>query len=124
MQSWLRGLGRLSGAAARRLGVIGRVCEHQPAVAAGFADGRVTAEQVAAIAPVAMEEHRAAAVAQGIDLGEVDGLLADTAATQHRRALARVTIRRSMRAAGRHAAPIRPGSVRHPLDGDDTVRER
>jgi hypothetical protein len=82
MQSWLRGLGRLSDAAARRLVAIGRACEHLPAVAAGFAEGRVTAEQVAAIAPVAREENRAAAVAQGIDLGQVDGVLADTAASR------------------------------------------
>jgi hypothetical protein len=82
MQSWLRGPGRLSGAAAHRLVAIGRACEHLPAVATGFADGRVTAEQVAAIAPVVREENRAAAVAQGIDLDQVEGVLADTAATR------------------------------------------
>src|SRR4051812_35931773 len=68
MQSWLRGHGRLSRAAAHRLVRTGRSLEHLPAVAAAFTAGRVTAEQVAVIAPVAREEHRAAAAAAGGDL--------------------------------------------------------
>jgi hypothetical protein len=79
MQSWLRGLGRLSGAAAHRLVAIGRACEHLPAVAAGFAEGRVTAEQVAAIAPVARPENLAEAAAQGVDVTQIDSVLAETA---------------------------------------------
>jgi Domain of unknown function (DUF222) len=51
MQSWLRGHARLSPAAAGQLVRAGRALEHLPAVAAAFADGRVTAEQVATIAP-------------------------------------------------------------------------
>src|SRR5690349_2841998 len=51
MQSWLGGHGRLSPAAAHRLVRTGRALEHLPAVAAAFAAGRVTAEQVAVIAP-------------------------------------------------------------------------
>ena len=81
MASWLRGHARYSQGAARRLVAAGRALEHLPAVAAAFAAGRITAEQVAVIAPVAREENRAAADAQGVDLAEVDGLLAEVAAT-------------------------------------------
>src|SRR3954447_925492 len=82
MQSWLRGHGRLSSAAAHRLVVSERALEHLPAVAAAFAAGRVTAEAVAVLAPVAREEHRAAAAAAGVDLAAVDAVLADLAATR------------------------------------------
>jgi hypothetical protein len=82
MQSWLRGHGRLSAGAAHRLVATGRALEHLPAVAVAFVAGRVTAEAVAVIAPVAREEHRAAAVAAGVDLAAVDAVLADTAATR------------------------------------------
>jgi len=90
MQSWLRGHGRFSESAAHRLVVSGRALEHLPAVASAFAAGRVTAEAVAAIAPVAREEHRAAAAAAGIDLAAVDTVLADTAATRPMTELAQV----------------------------------
>ena len=53
MQSWLRGHARLSPAAAGQVVRNGRALEQLPAVAAGFADGAVTAEQVAVAAPVA-----------------------------------------------------------------------
>jgi hypothetical protein len=90
MQSWLRGHGRLSSAAAHRLAVTGRALEHLPAVAAAFAAGRVTAEAVAVIAPVAREEHRAAAEAAGVDLAPVDVVLAETATTRPHHELAQV----------------------------------
>jgi Domain of unknown function (DUF222) len=90
MQSWLRGHGRLSPAAAHRLVRNGRALQRLPAVAAAFAAGRVTAEQVAAIAPVAREENRAAAAAQGVDVAEVDRALADNAATRPFRELQQV----------------------------------
>ena len=61
MRSWLRGHARLSPAAAGKLVRTGRALEHLPAVAAAFADGRLTAEQVAVIAPITRDEHRAAA---------------------------------------------------------------
>ena len=64
-QSWLRGHGRLSPAAASRLVHAGRALEHLPAVGAAFAAGAVTAEQVAVIAPVATAERRAAAAGVG-----------------------------------------------------------
>jgi hypothetical protein len=90
MQAWLRGHGRLSDSAAHRLVVSGRALEHLPAVAAGFAAGRVSAEAVTTIARVAREDHRAAAVAAGVDLRAVDGLLADVAATRPLKELAQV----------------------------------
>ena len=82
MQSWLRGHARLSPSAAHRLVVSGRALEHLPAVADAFANGWVTAEQVAVIAPVTLDEHRAAAAGQGVDLAEVDATLTETAATR------------------------------------------
>ncbi len=60
MASWLRGHCRLSAAAAFQIVRTGRALEQLPAVAAGFADGAVTAEQVAVIAPVTRPEHLAA----------------------------------------------------------------
>jgi hypothetical protein len=90
MQSWLRGHGRLSDSVAHRLVACGRALEHLPAVAAAFTTGRVTAEAVAVIVPVARDEHRTAADAAGVDLAAVDALLADTAATRPVKELAQV----------------------------------
>ena len=90
MQSWLRGHGRLSPSAAGKLVRSGRALEHLPAVAAAFADGHVTAEQVALIAPVTRDQHRAAAEAQGVDLAAVDATLAEVAATRPHSELAQV----------------------------------
>lgn len=82
MRSWLRGHLRLSAGAAHRLVGNGRVLEQLPAVAAAFARGAVTADQVAVIAPVAAVDVQAEAVGQGIDLAEVDRILADVASTR------------------------------------------
>jgi len=90
VQSWLRGHGRMSDSAAHRLVVSGRALEHLPAVAAAFAAGRVSAEAVAVIAPVAREENRAAAAAAEVDLAAVDQVLAATAATRPMKELAQV----------------------------------
>jgi hypothetical protein len=90
MQSWLRGHARLSEAAAHRLVGNGRALEQLPAVAAAFTAGRVTAEQVAAIAPVSRPENMAAAAAQGVDLAGVDAALTETAATRPYRELTQV----------------------------------
>ncbi|MGY1625386.1 DUF222 domain-containing protein, partial [Geodermatophilus sp. SYSU D00965] len=51
-----------------------------PAVAAAFAAGAVTEGQVALIEPVTRPQPQAAAAAAGVDLGEVDAVLADVAA--------------------------------------------
>jgi hypothetical protein len=82
MQSWLQGHGRLSPPEAGRVVRAGRALALLPAVAAACAEGSVTAERVAVIAPITREEHRAAAAAQGVDLAEVDAVLAGVAATR------------------------------------------
>lgn len=83
MRSWLRGHGRLSGAAAGQIVRNGRALEHLPALEAAFADGAVTAEQVAVVAPVARADRQQAALEQGIDLAEIDRVLAAVAAERH-----------------------------------------
>jgi hypothetical protein len=90
MRSWLRGHARLPLATAAQVVRNGRVLDRLPAVAAAFADGTVTGEQVAVIAPVSTPENVAAAAAQGVDLTEVDAVLAATAATRQHTQLARV----------------------------------
>src|SRR3954454_16402582 len=90
MQSWLRGHGRLSDSTAHRLVHTSRALEHLPAVAAAFAAGRMSAEAVAVIAPVAREEHRAAAANAGVDLAAVDVVLADHAAARPVKELAQL----------------------------------
>ena len=79
MQSWLRGHAHLSPAEAGRLVRSGRALEHLPATAAAFAEGAITAGQVAAIAPIAADDALAAAAEQGVDLGAVDEVLAQVA---------------------------------------------
>src|SRR5206468_11161032 len=61
-----------------------------PAVAAGCAAGVISAEQVAVIAPVVAPEALDWAAAQGVDLAEVDGVLAEVASTRPYDALRRV----------------------------------
>ncbi len=90
MNSWLRGHGRLSPAAAGQLIRNGRALDHLPAVASAFSDGAVTAEQVAVIAPVVKADRQGAALAQGIDFAEVDRTLAAVAAERAIQQLARV----------------------------------
>ena len=90
MQSWLRGHGRLSPAAAGQLVRNGRALEHLPTLASAFEAGAVTAEHVAVIAPVVKEDRRTAALAQGIDLGEVDRTLTAVAAERAIQQLTRV----------------------------------
>jgi hypothetical protein len=90
MRSWLCGHARLSPAAAGQLVRNGRVLEQLPAVAAACAEGVVTGDQVSVLAPVTRPENLTAAAEQGIDLGEVDRLLAQTAATQRHEILGQV----------------------------------
>ncbi len=90
MASWLRGHCRLSPAAAARTVTAGRVLEHLPVLAGFFAQGRVTAEQVAVIAPVAAPGNLTAAQAPGVDLAAVDALLAEVAVTRPHTDLAKV----------------------------------
>src|SRR3954465_7371640 len=81
MPSWLKGHGRLSGRAAKTVVRTGRVLERLPAVAAGSAAGVISAEQVAVIAPVVAPDALERATAQGVDVAEVDAVLAEVAAT-------------------------------------------
>jgi hypothetical protein len=90
MASWLRGHGHLAGAEAARLVRSGRALEHLPAVAAAFAEGAITAGQVAVIAPVAGEPERAAAAEQDVDLGAIDGSLAAVAVAESPEKLAQL----------------------------------
>ncbi|HET6391574.1 MAG TPA: DUF222 domain-containing protein, partial [Blastococcus sp.] len=82
MRSWLRGHGRLTNGAAGQLVGHGRALAHLPALQAAFAAGAVTADHVTAIAPVTRPGRLAAALAQGIDLAEVDRVLT-AAAVEH-----------------------------------------
>ena len=82
MQSWLRGHGRLSPGVASRIVHSGRALDHLPAVAAGFAAGQVTAEQVAVIAPIATADKLAAAAERDVDLAAMEAHLAAVAAEQ------------------------------------------
>src|SRR4051794_11007517 len=90
MASWLRGHARLSPAAAGQLVRNGRALEFLPAVAAGSAAGVISAEQVAVMAKVTRPEQLSAAADQGVELAEVDGVLAETAATRQHVQLGRV----------------------------------
>src|SRR3954470_9332969 len=90
MASWLRGHARLSPAAAGQLVRNGRALELLPAVAAGSAAGVITAEQVGVLAPVTRPETLAAAAGQGVELAEVDLVLAEAAATRQHVQLGRV----------------------------------
>ena len=90
MRSWLRNHVRLSAREASRLVRNGRALEALPAVAAAFAAGAVTAEQVAVIAPITAVGVQAEAVGQGIDLAAIDAVLADVATTQVHAALGQV----------------------------------
>ncbi|WP_082556606.1 HNH endonuclease signature motif containing protein [Modestobacter sp. Leaf380] len=80
MASWLRGHGRMSGAAAHRLVAVGRSLENLPAADAAFAAGSITADQVTVLGQIATDERRAAADAEGLDLAEVDATLTALAA--------------------------------------------
>src|SRR3978361_1860569 len=82
MRSWLPGPLRLSRGAAHRISRNGRALEHLPAVAAAFATGAITAEQVAVIARVGDVDVQAEGVGRGSGLAEVDRLLAEVASTR------------------------------------------
>jgi len=79
MRSWLIGRGGLTPSAASQLVRVGRALPHLPAVSARFADGAINADRVAVIAPIVSEKDLAAAAAQGVDVGEVDAVLATLA---------------------------------------------
>ncbi|RBY87813.1 endonuclease [Blastococcus sp. TF02A-30] len=82
MASWLRGHARLPAGAANQLVRAGRALEQLPVIAEAAASGAVPIEAVAAVAPVVEPGNLAAAAEQGVDVGEVDPLLAGVAATR------------------------------------------
>jgi hypothetical protein len=90
VQSWLRGHGHLTTAEASRVVRSGHALAHLPATAAAFADGAITAGQVAVIAPIAAEEARAAAEAQGVDLGVIEQSIVAVALSEAHAQLAQV----------------------------------
>ena len=79
MRSWLIGHARLAPAEASRIVRSGRALEHFPALAAGFAEGAVTAAQVDVVATAVGPSERARAAEQGIDLGLFDQAWAEVA---------------------------------------------
>src|SRR3954470_14602202 len=90
MASWLRGHARLSPAVAGQLVRNGRALEFLPVVAAGCAAGLITAEQVAVMAKVTRPEQLSAAADQGVEIAEVDLVLAESAPTRQHGQLVRV----------------------------------
>ncbi|RBY90336.1 endonuclease [Blastococcus sp. TBT05-19] len=80
MPAWLRGHARFSASAASALVRNGRALERLPTLAVAFASGAVSAEAVAAIAPVVAPKNVAAAEASGVDLAQIDELLTEVAA--------------------------------------------
>ncbi|MGX5657417.1 DUF222 domain-containing protein, partial [Geodermatophilus nigrescens] len=87
MASWLQGHCRLSGREASRPVGNGRALEHLPVLAEAHHAGLVTAAQVAVAAEVTTPGRLTAAAAQGVDLGEIDAVLADVAIEQDHDAL-------------------------------------
>nr|WP_243850768.1 HNH endonuclease signature motif containing protein [Modestobacter marinus] len=91
MRSWLIGHARLAPAEASRILRSGRALEHFPVLAAGFAEGSVTAEQVDVVARKVGPVEVARAGEQGIDLGASDEVWARVAvASPHQSLLAAV----------------------------------
>ena len=82
MQSWLRGHGRLSPAAAGQLVRTGRALEQLPELAAAAADGHVTGEQVAVVSAIVRPENLALAEAQQVDLAAIEQILTTVATCQ------------------------------------------
>src|SRR5215217_1149519 len=70
-QSWLRGHGRLSKAAASQVVRNGRALEQLPAVAAAHAAGELTADQVAVIGKITAPRNLRLIAEQGGDLAGI-----------------------------------------------------
>src|SRR3954449_8692261 len=117
MASWLRGHARLSPAAAGQLVRNGRALELLPAVAAGSAAGVITAEQGGVLAPGTRRETLPAAADQGVELAEVDLVLAESAATRQHVQLGRVV--------GHYLARLDPdGPAPDPTEGRSLTLSR
>ncbi|MCZ2839879.1 HNH endonuclease signature motif containing protein [Modestobacter sp. VKM Ac-2985] len=88
MRSWLIGHARLSQTEASRVVRSGRVLEHFPALAAGFAQGEITAAQVNVVAEKIGAGEVARAEEQGIDLTAFDQVWARVATESPHESLA------------------------------------
>jgi hypothetical protein len=88
MRSWLVGHARLAPAEAMRIVRSGRALEDFPVLAAGFAEGSITAAQVNVVAEKVGPGEVARAVEQGIDLGAFDQAWAAVAAGSPHQVLA------------------------------------
>ncbi|MGY5882652.1 DUF222 domain-containing protein [Modestobacter lacusdianchii] len=88
MRSWLIGHARLSANDASRVVRSGRALEHFPALAAGFADGSVTAAQMDVVATAVGEPERARAAERDVDLGAFDRVWAQVAVGSPHQSLA------------------------------------
>ena len=87
MRSWLVGHARLAPAEASRVVRSGRALAQFPALAAGFADGVVTAAQVDVVAAKVGPAEVAQAAGQGVDLGAFDEAWARVAAEEPHQSL-------------------------------------
>ncbi len=88
MRSWLIGHVRLSATDAGRIVRSGRALPHFPALAAGFAEGSVTAAQFDVVAGTVGESERARAAEQDVDLAPFDQAWAAVAAGSPHQTLA------------------------------------
>src|SRR5215210_4168284 len=75
MRSWLRTHTRIPDPAARRLVETGRALEHLPVAEAAFTAGSVSADAVAAIAPITTPARLAQAAEAGVDVTAVEAEL-------------------------------------------------
>jgi hypothetical protein len=82
MQSWLRTHTGLKQPSASSLVHRGRALDSLPATAAAFAAGAIGTDHVTEISKIAAARELAAAIDQGVDLGEIDAALATVAAGQ------------------------------------------
>jgi hypothetical protein len=91
--------------------------QHLPAVAAGFADGALTAGQVSLTAEIAQPERLVAAAERDIDVAEIDDALATMAA-----AAPHATVKRAVR---HYLACLDPdGPEPDPTDGRSLTLSR
>ena len=90
MRSWLVGHARLAPNDASKVVRAGRALAHFPALAAGFADGDVTAAQVDVVAETVGERERARAGEQGVDLASFDRVWTAVAVASPHRSLVEV----------------------------------
>ena len=90
MKSWLRSHCRLSGSAVTSLVKSGRAQEHLPAMAAAFAAGHITADQVELFAQITTPEALDKAAAADVDLAAIEAAFVRVAVEAPHRQLQKV----------------------------------